>query len=490
MSLEGGSMFDDQIIADLQIHSKYSRAVSKNMVLPEIWQWAKKKGIGLVATGDWMHPVWFREIQSQLEEVGAGIFRLKREFLPESAGQRVSDDDDSGSWDREPLFLLSAEISSIYTQGSKSRRVHTLIFAPGFSEAAEINQELAKRGCNLSSDGRPIVGLSAKEVAEVAFAASERCLVVPAHVWTPWFSLYGSKSGFDSISECFGGLSDNIFAVETGLSSSPAMNWRISELEKRSIVSFSDAHSGPKLGREATVFQFRHQPSHTSEVEESLAKPGRDTSEVNFTYDDVYWAIAERFFGRNEGNLSIAYTIEFYPEEGKYHYTGHRSCGVSQPPEETRERGTTCHVCGKPLTVGVMHRVEELASKPVAPAKKTNKTGVVGYFHPSDPTRPPFVMLVPLLEILSEVHQSGVGTLTVVNEYNKLVSQFGSEFAVLLQVSIPKLERFGNPRLAEAIGKVRTGKISITPGHDGVFGTVKLWSEDAQGERKKQMSLF
>lgn len=453
-----------QVVADLQIHSKYSRAVSKNMVVPEIARWAAKKGIGLVATGDWMHAIWFRELVSQLEETSEGLYKVKSEYV--SSDFIVS----------EPLFLLSAEISSIYTQGGKQRRVHTLVFAPDFSTAEKIKQELTKRGCNLSSDGRPIVGLSARDVAEIALTVSERCLVIPAHAWTPWFSLYGSKSGFDSIEECFGDFADSIFAIETGLSSDPAMNWRIKELEKRAVVSFSDAHSGPKLGREATVFQFRHQPSVISH------QP--------FTYDDVYWAIAERFLGKNEGNLEIASTIEFYPEEGKYHYTGHRNCGVVQTPRETRKRGTACHVCGRPLTVGVMHRVEELSrNSKIEPVKKKSKGGVMGYYHPTDDTRPPYVMLVPLIEILSEVYSAGVGTKTVLKEYEKLISHFNSEFAILLKVTLNDLDRFGGGRLAEAIGKVREGLISIHPGYDGEFGVVKIW-EEGDEEEKEQMTLF
>ncbi|OGY21167.1 MAG: hypothetical protein A3A65_03400 [Candidatus Chisholmbacteria bacterium RIFCSPLOWO2_01_FULL_49_14] len=478
-------MDDSQIIADLQIHSKYSRAVSKNMVLPEIRGWARKKGIGLMATGDWMHPLWFRELSSQLEEVSSGIYRLKREYLSDGGEQSIGDED-SSIRHNEPLFLLSAEISSIYTQGGKQRRVHTLVFAPNFSAAQKINLELVRRGCNLSSDGRPIVGLSAKEIAEISLSTDERCLVIPAHAWTPWFSLYGSKSGFDSIAECFGDTAANIYAVETGLSSDPAMNWRIGELRQRAVVSFSDAHSGPKLGREATIFQFRHKQSANSQVQ-------------SFTYDDVYQAIAERYLGKNQGKLQISSTIEFNPEEGKYHYTGHRTCGVVQSPEETRQRGTTCHVCGKPLTLGVMHRVEELSqrvngqsnSQAIQPIKKTSKAGVVGYYHPSDAKRPPYVMMVPLMEILGEVHHTGSGSKTVQNEYNTLISQFGSEFAVLLHTPLAELASFGGERLGDALQRVRNGSISIKPGYDGVFGTVRIWPESDQlQEGKEQMSLF
>lgn len=463
-----------QVIADLQLHSKYSRAVSKNMVVHKIREWAIKKGIGLLATGDWMHTIWYRELVSQLEEASQGLFRVKKEYVSQDESDQSIGD--SSSID-EPLFLLSAEISSIYKQGGKQRRTHTLVFAPDFTVAEKINRELLKRGCNLSSDGRPIVGLSARDVAEIALSTDSKCLVIPAHVWTPWYSLYGSKSGFDSVEACFGDLSDSIFAVETGLSSDPAMNWSIEELERRTIISFSDAHSGPKLGREATVFQFRNKPSVISHQ--------------SFSYDDVYWAIAQRFLGKKEGNLEIAYTVEFYPEEGKYHFTGHRKCGVVQSPTETREQGTTCHVCGKPLTVGVMHRVQELSNEPIKPVKKKSKAGVVGYYHPTDETRSPYVMLVPLMEVLSEVHKCGVTTKTVDNEYNKLIKNFRNEFAVLLKTSLEDLERSGGERLAQAIKKVREGSIFIKPGHDGVFGEVKIWTEEGKEAAKtKQMGFF
>lgn len=304
-----------QVVTDLQIHSRFSRAVSKQMVIPTIAEWARKKGIDIVATGDWTHPVWSRELKANLEEAGGGLYKV------------IGQEQDS------PLFLLSTEVSSIYSQAGIARRIHTLIFAPNFDVVEKINKELTKRGANLLSDGRPMMGLSAKIVAEIALGIDERVLIIPAHAWTPWYSLYGSKSGFDSISECFEELSDNIYAIETGLSSDPAMNWRIAELANRAIISFSDAHSPQKLGREATVFE--------------LDKP---------SFGNIRKAI------KGEGDQAIAYTIEFYPEEGKYHYTGHRKCNIIYSPNETRKRGTICPVCGKTLTVGVMSRVERLAS--------------------------------------------------------------------------------------------------------------------------------
>ncbi len=480
-----------ELIADLHIHSKYSRAVSKNMSLSEIAFWAAKKGIGLVTTGDWMHTFWFREIQNQLEEVEEGVYKLKVKPIRQAQGLNEKFKVPAGQVAQsEVKFLLSTEISSIYTQGGRQHRVHTLVFAPNISIGERINAELLKRGCNLASDGRPIVGLSPRDVAEIALSVSNRCLVIPAHAWTPHFSVFGSRGGFDSLAECFGNLSNFIFAVETGLSSDPFMNWRIAELERRSIVSFSDAHSGPKLGREATV--FREKNGMTNDKLPTFAQAPADRQMTNFKYNDIYWAMAERFLGRNEGNLKIASTIEFYPEEGKYHYDGHRDCGVVQSPEVTRKHGKICHVCGRPLTVGVMYRVDQLSGSQLKiqeAAIKMDTFKVANRFHPTDETRPPYVMLVPLLEILSEVYHSGVSSNTIINEYNSLISAFRSEFAVLLRVALSDLQRTKGERLAQAIEKVRKGEITISPGYDGVFGKVAIWGEELE-KTDKQMTLF
>jgi len=415
-----------EIIADLHFHSKYSRAVSQQMVIPEIAKWAKRKGIDLVATADWTHPLWLRELRENLEEAGEGIYRYKNE-------------------PRDIYFLLSTEISSIYTQNNQPHRIHNLILTPSFSVVEEINNKLRSRGVNLLSDGRPITGLSSIELCELVFSVSKDCLVIPAHVWTPWYSLYGSRSGFDSIRDCFGEFSDKIYAIETGLSSDPAMNWRIQELDKRSIISFSDAHSPQKLGREATAFEVK------------------DIKKLR--YEDIKKTIQEQ---------KVAYTIEFYPEEGKYHYTGHRNCGVKHAPKDTKKLGTTCPVCGRRLTVGVMHRVEELANRPAG-------------YRPKN--RPPYKMMVPLVEILAESLGSGVSSQIVETEYNRLVTEFASEFNVLLKVKMEEIARVAGEKVAEGIGRVRGGKILVDPGYDGVFGTVKIWGEKEE-EPEKQMSLF
>jgi uncharacterized protein (TIGR00375 family) len=381
-----------------------------------------------------------------LVEVGEGVYKAK------------------GAGDDAPLFLLSTEISSIYSQKGKTHRIHTMIFAPSFEVVEKINKELTLRGVNLLSDGRPIMGLSAEAVAEIVLTVDERCLVIPNHVWTPWFSLYGSMSGFDSIDECFGDLSPYIHAVETGLSSDPAMNWRIEELSGRSIVSFSDAHSPQKLGREATVFEL---------------------PEVSF--ENVRRAIV------GKGGPRIAYTIEFYPEEGKYHYTGHRKCEVVYSPKETRKRGTTCPVCGKSLTVGVMSRVESLASREIEITTEKDDFGVQ-WISDKKGKRPPYFMLVPLLEIIAESLGVGVGTKTTVGVYDQLINSFESEFKVLLKTPIKKLQRVVEPKIVEGIRRVRSGDIVIEPGYDGVFGKVKIWPSSealAKRDRKEdQMQLF
>jgi len=414
-----------KLIADLHLHSKYSRAVSQQMVIPEIARWAKRKGIDLVGIPDWTHPLWLREVKNELVESGEGLFSYKDK-------------------PRDVFFVLATEVSSIYSQGGQTRRIHNLILSPSFEVTEKINQALRGRGANLLSDGRPIIGLSSIEVCDLVFSVSRECLIIPCHIWTPWFSLYGSRSGFDSIEECFGQFTSQIRGVETGLSSDPAMNWRIKELDNRSIVSFSDAHSPKKLGREVTVFEIEaDKPSY------SLLKK----------------AIQEE---------KIKQTIEFYPEEGKYHYTGHRKCQVRQSPEETKKLGTTCPVCGRPLTVGVMHRVEELADRPAD-------------YQPQN--RPPYKMLVPLMEILAEALGVGVASQTVETEYNRLVSELNSEFKVLLETEIGAIARISGEKVAEGVKRVREGKLVIDPGYDGVFGTVKIWGEKKDAA-EKQMALF
>jgi PHP family Zn ribbon phosphoesterase len=451
------------IVADLQLHSRFSRAVSQAMTLPNIALWARRKGIDLVATGDWTHPTWFREIERDLEETGSGLLRLKSSVThpePDPFPDRPN-----------PQFLLATEVSCIYSQGGKVRRVHTLIWVPSIASARKISAAMVKRGCNLMSDGRPIVGLTSIQIAELVFTEEPDALIIPAHAWTPWFSVYGSLGGFDSISEAFGPYADRIYAVETGLSSNPSMNWRIEELDRRAIVSFSDAHSGPKLGREATVFDL----------------PDNKLS---------YRAISDAIKGVGKGG--IAYTIEFYPEEGKYHFTGHRACKIRQTPSETAEKGTTCPVCGKPLTVGVMHRIDALASrdeKALDIIEVSAPLGINAIFYGSRTyaKRPPYTMVVPLLEIIAEAIGSPVTSPKVQGPYFRLTESVGTEFYVLLSAAESDIAAVAGKKVAEAVGRVRKGMLHIDPGYDGVFGVVKIWADGEKGiadSRQQQLSLL
>jgi len=441
-----------KLTADLHIHSKYSRAVSKKMTPENIAEWASLKGIDLVASGDWTHPLWLKELEKKLKVVENGIFKLKSS---------------------NTKFILSTEISSIYSQGNKSRRIHNLVLAPSFKTVHRINDELKRKGCNLMSDGRPIIGLSSIELAELVWSIDKDCFIIPAHIWTPWYAMFGSKSGFDSIKECWGKYSDRIYAIETGLSSDPAMNWRIKELDNRSIVSFSDAHSPPKLGREVTVFRNKN-----------------IKSKKNFSFSDLTDALKQD----EKGDWKIAYTVEFYPEEGKYHYSGHRKCKIRQSPKQTQKKGAVCPVCGKPLTLGVMHRVEELADREkIKAVKKENDKGTAGYFHPRK-KKPPYLMLVPLQEILSESLGVGVKTKTVQNEYKKLTTELGSELEILTQKKIEDIEQVSGMKISEGVQKVRKGDIIVIPGFDGVFGKVKIWGnrkgEEEMSKKGEQKSLF
>lgn len=452
-----------QIIADLHLHSKYSRAVSQKMDLFEISRWASKKGIGLIATGDWTHPVWFREIKANLKETSPGIFKLNVGNGRDRSLQSVE-------------FLLTTEISSIYVQGNKQRRVHNLIFSPSIETCEKIIQELQRRGANLMSDGRPIVGISSKDLLEMVLSIDKNCLFIPAHVWTPWFSLFGSKSGFDSINECFGEYSKHIYAIETGLSSDPIMNWQIKELENRSIVSFSDAHSGMKIGREATVFtcNMKHET-------------------CNITYQDIVSAIKQT----PKSHLKIGYTIEFFPEEGKYHWSGHRLCNVRYSPKEIKEKGVACPVCHRPLTVGVESRVIDLAEKRLADNNLLLEKNSfdIAFVYDREKKRKPFVSLVSLFEILLEINNNS--PIKALREYERLTSTFASEFDILLTKTYQEIEGFGGDKLASAIRIVRERKVFVDPGYDGVFGRVKVFNsedkkinEDKQKKTKGQQSLF
>lgn len=510
------------ILADLQLHSRFSRAVSREMTIPNIAQWATRKGIDLIATGDWTHPIWFRDIESNLVELGNGLLKLnqngiEKSQIPNLNAQLNPKSNIQKEKNTTPLFLLATEVSCIYKQGEKVRRIHTLIWVPTLDSARKINQEMTRRGCNLMSDGRPIIGLTSIDLTELVLSIEPQALVIPAHAWTPWFSVYGALGGFDSIDEAFGKYAEHIYAVETGLSSNPSMNWRIKELDNRSILSFSDAHSGPKLGREATVFdlnELSYRAIYEAISQSSVFSSRFSGSSLSVVGQPVYKKSntdqqkTDKYLSdnrqpknnppRRQAGNSIAYTIEFYPEEGKYHYTGHRACNIRQTPEETKKKGNTCPVCGKPLTVGVMHRIEDLAGRSESDLKirDVEIPGLVmkGIGSEKFPNRPPFVMLVPLQEILSEAVGSPVTSPKVQTPYFRLTDQFGSEFDILLKSPVDELRSISGDRVAEAIGKVRTQDIMIDPGYDGVFGVVKIWSEDEEkpliDASKEQLSIF
>lgn len=398
-----------KFVADLHIHSKYSRATSKEMNLESLDKWAKIKGIKVMSTGDFTHPAWFQEIKEKLEPAELGLYKLKNSKT-------------------DTRFLLSVEISSIYLQGGKTRRIHNLIYTPSMEIAEKINTALGLRG-NIKSDGRPILGLSSIELAELVFGISEEVVIIPAHAWTPWFSVFGSMSGFDTIEECFGEYASRIFAIETGLSSDPAMNWRLSKLDKISLISNSDAHSVEKIGREANVF------------------------DTELSFNGIFEAIKSR-----DPNKFL-YTIEFFPEEGKYHYDGHRACNVVMSPEETKKNNKICPQCKKPLTVGVMYRVNELADRP---------NNFI------DKNRVPFKKVVPLSEIISEVLGVSKVSKKIKVEYERLIEIFGTELAILIGVFIEEIKNKGSEKLAEAIDKMRKGDINIQPGYDGEYGKVSI----------------
>jgi uncharacterized protein (TIGR00375 family) len=437
-----------EFVADLHLHSKYSRAVSKEMNLYNMALWGTKKGLDVLSTADWTHPLWLREIKQELIEDTNGIFKIKN------------------NTDFKTRFILSTEISCIYTQKGQVHRIHNLVFSPSIESSEKIASELIKRGCNLSSDGRPIIGLSSIQLMELIYSIDKDVLLVPCHAWTPWFALYGSNSGFDSIDDCFGEYADKIYAIETGLSSDPYMNWQIKELENRSLISFSDAHSLPKMGREATVLVTK---------DEDL--------KFKLTYQDIIDAIKQK----PEGRLKIGYTIEFYPEEGKYHYTGHRNCNFVQDPKQTKLDGDICPVCHRPLTVGVMHRVEELAKTDRFPdeVSKLNANGIKWIVNPTK-KHPPFVKLVPLNEIIAESLHSTVSSQKVKDLFDQLCKKFGSELNILLKTPVADLEKEAGIRVAEGVDKVRRGDIVILPGFDGRYGIVKIWDDKKTTEKQKE----
>lgn len=413
-----------RIVADLHIHSKYSRATSKDMEVNALSRWAEMKGINLLGTGDFTHPIYFSELKRELEESEDGFYKAKGK-------------------NSHTRFVLTAEVSNIFTQGGVGRRIHSIILAPSFETAERINKTLSKRG-DLLADGRPTFTFPAKDLLKMVLEIDERCMLIPAHAWTPWFSIFGSNSGFDSIEECFGDLSKHIYAIETGLSSDPPMNWRLSSLDRITLVSNSDAHSPSRIGRECNLF------------------------ECELSYSAITDAI------KKKDKRSFLFTIEFFPEEGKYHYDGHRMCNLSLHPEETIKLNGICPKCGKKLTVGVLHRVEELADR-------------------KDGKRPEnsidFKHLVPLAEIIGEAVGAEPSSKVVESQYEKLLIYGGNELKILLDISLEEIKKFAPPKIVEGIRRVREGKVMVEPGYDGLYGKIKIF-EDEKKEEPKQISLF
>ncbi len=418
--------------ADLHIHSKYSRATSKRMNPLELDRVARQKGIKVLATGDFTHPAYLDELEEQLEPAEPGLYVPKER--PD--GTR---------------FMLTAEIANIFTQGGKGRRIHTVVCAPEFEVAREIQKALAGMG-NIESDGRPIFGFPVKELVRLVMDISPRCFVIPAHIWTPWFSLFGAKSGFDSVEECFEEQSEHIYALETGLSSDPQMNWRLSALDRFVLVSNSDAHSPAKVGRECNLFSCQ------------------------LSYDAMIEAMKEPAKG-------FAGTVEFFPEEGKYHYDGHRACGVCLPPAETRRLNGICPVCGGRLTIGVLHRVEDLADR---------EEGFV------PPSALPNVHLVTLLESIMEALGSKSAGKKVMQTYDAMIEMGGNEMEILLWKDLDDLAQVASDEILLCLERMRAGKISIRPGHDGLYGEIHLLGGDRTGLDKSpkrgggatQLNLF
>lgn len=411
-----------EFIADFHIHSKYSRATSRDMDVKHLAEWAKLKGITLMGTGDFTHHLWLEELKANLEDLGNGLFKYQ-----------------------DIYFILTSEISSIYSKKGKTYRIHNMIFSPSLKTTDKINYRLAQCG-NLASDGRPILGLDAAELARIVFDIDENCMIIPAHCWTPWFALFGSMSGFDKIEHCFEEQTPKIFALETGLSSDPAMNWRLSALDKFTLISNSDAHSPSKIGREANVFNC--------ELDYKTIREVLKTKDKN------------RFL----------YTIEFFPEEGKYHFDGHRLCGVRFSPEETKNSKGCCSKCGKPVTVGVMSRVAQLADRPLG----YEPSNAIGYKN-----------LIPFNEIIAGAKGVAATSVTVEREYRSLVAKFGTEFDILLKATEQDLLKGLPARVAEGVLRVRQSKVNIKPGFDGEYGVISIFDENqksSQGET--QLSLF
>lgn len=410
-----------KIIADLHIHSRFSMATSKEGTPENLDFWARKKGISLIGTGDFTHPVWREELKERLVSEGNGLYRLRDEYVKEESRKFPGEG---------TRFVVSGEISSIYKKNGKTRKVHNVILLPSLEAADAMAQRLEKIG-NIHSDGRPILGLDSHDLLEMMLDVCPEGILIPAHIWTPHFSVLGAKSGFDSVEECFEELAPYIHALETGLSSDPAMNWRISKLDRYQLVSNSDAHSPSKLGREANLL------------------------DIDCSYEGLYRAIQT-----GEG---LEGTVEFFPEEGKYHFDGHRKCGVSLSPVEAERLGGICPVCGKKLTMGVDHRVEQLADRAEGFVKKDGKK---------------YESLVPLPEVISACMGYSTASKKVQGCFEQMIQTLGTEFDILRNVPSEDIKSCAGERIAEGIENVRTGNVKRIPGYDGEYGKIELFDEN------------
>ena len=408
-------------IADLHIHSRFSMATSKEGTPENLDFWARKKGISLIGTGDFTHPVWREELKERLVSEGNGLYRLRDAYVKEESRKFPGEG---------TRFVVSGEISSIYKKNGKTRKVHNVILLPSLEAADAMAQRLEKIG-NIHSDGRPILGLDSHDLLEMMLDVCPEGILIPAHIWTPHFSVLGAKSGFDSVEECFEELAPYIHALETGLSSDPAMNWRISKLDRYQLVSNSDAHSPSKLGREANLL------------------------DIDCSYEGLYRAIQT-----GEG---LEGTVEFFPEEGKYHFDGHRKCGVSLSPVEAEQLGGICPVCGKKLTMGVDHRVEQLADRAEGFVKKDGKK---------------YESLVPLPEVISACMGYSTASKKVQGCFEQMIQTLGTEFDILRNVPSEDIKSCAGERIAEGIENVRTGNVKRIPGYDGEYGKIELFDEN------------
>ena len=410
-----------KMIADLHIHSRFSMATSKEGTPENLDFWARKKGISLIGTGDFTHPVWREELKERLVSEGNGLYRLRDAYVKEESRKFPGEG---------TRFVVSGEISSIYKKNGKTRKVHNVILLPSLEAADAMAQRLEKIG-NIHSDGRPILGLDSHDLLEMMLDVCPEGILIPAHIWTPHFSVLGAKSGFDSVEECFEELAPYIHALETGLSSDPAMNWRISKLDRYQLVSNSDAHSPSKLGREANLL------------------------DIDCSYEGLYRAIQT-----GEG---LEGTVEFFPEEGKYHFDGHRKCGVSLSPVEAERLGGICPVCGKKLTMGVDHRVEQLADRAEGFVKKDGKK---------------YESLVPLPEVIYACMGYSTASKKVQGCFEQLIQTLGTEFDILRNVPSEDIKSCAGERIAEGIENVRTGNVKRIPGYDGEYGKIELFDEN------------